>query len=90
MKEECLYNFFICMIEFHSFFFTDMKYVLVTGYPRNDETALMEVISDDGNSTTVIFQNSKNNYPETLSGASGAVIDENIIVTCGGRDGKFF
>ena len=68
-----------------------MKYVLVTGYPRNDETAQMEIWSDDG--TTVICQNSKNNYPETLSAVSAAVTDENTIVACGGIGrigGKFF
>ena len=64
-----------------------MKYVLVTGYPLN-ETAQMEIMSEDG--TTVICQNSKNNYPETLTGVSAAVTDENTIVACGGRTGKFF
>ena len=63
-----------------------MKYILVTGYPRYD--AQMEVISEDD--TTVICQNPNNNYPETLSGASAAVTDENTIVACGGYDGKFF
>ena len=64
-----------------------MKYVLVTGVPPNDEAAKMEIISEDG--TTFICQNSKNNYPEALSGVSAAVTDE-TIVACGGSDGKFF
>ena len=87
LKEECLYNFFICMIELNSFFFTDMKYVLVTGLPRT-EAAQMEVISEDG--ATVICQNSKNSYPEIVNGASGAVTDGTTIVVCGGYDSKFF
>ena len=65
-----------------------MKYVLVTGYPRTDETAQMEIISEDG--TTVICQNSKNKYPKNVDGASGAVTDGTTIVACGGRDSKFF
>ena len=65
-----------------------MKYVLVTGLPTSDATAQMEVISEDG--TTVICQNYKNNYPETLSSVSAAVTDKNTIVACGGYDGKFF
>ena len=65
-----------------------MKYILVTGYPTNDETAQMEIISEDG--TTVICQNYNNNYPETLSGVSAAVTDDNTIVACGGNYGKFF
>ena len=64
-----------------------MKYVLVTGYTEN-EAAKMEVISEDG--TTVICQNSKNNYPENVNWASGAVTDGTTIVACGGSDGKFF
>ena len=87
LKEECLYSFFISTIELHSLFFTDMKYILVTGWPRNDETAQMEVISEDG--TTVICQNAQNNYPEKLSYASAAVTDGSIVA-CGGFDGKFF
>ena len=47
----------------------------------------MEVISEDG--TTVICQNSKNNYLENVYGASGAVTDGTTIVACGGL-GKFF
>ena len=73
-------------------FFTDMKYVLVTGQPvtglPKTEAAQMEVISEDG--TTVICQHSKNSYPENVYGVSGAVIDGTIIVACGGQDGKFF
>jgi hypothetical protein len=65
-----------------------MKYVLVTGSPKNDETAQMEIISEDG--TTVICQNPKNKYPETLNYASAAVTDGTTIVACGGYDGKFF
>ena len=64
-----------------------MKYVLVTGFPRNDETAKMEIISED--STTVICQNAKNNYPEILSSASAAVTVGTTIVACGGYDGKW-
>ena len=86
LKVECLYNFFICMIELHSFF-TDMKYILVTGSSKNDETAQMEILSEDG--TTVICPNSKNKYPEILNFASAAVTD-GTIVACGGYDGKFF
>ena len=74
------------MIELHSFF-TDMKYILVTGSPRNDETPQMEILSEDG--TTVICQNARNNYPEILSFASAAV-NNGTIVACGGYDGKFF
>ena len=65
-----------------------MKYILVTGSPRNDETAQMEILSEDG--TTVICPNSKNKYPEILSSASAAVTDGTTIVACGGFDGKFF
>ena len=64
-----------------------MKYVLVTGYPRTDETAQMEIISEDG--TTVICQNAKNKYPEIVNSASAAVTDGTTIVACGGY-GKFF
>ena len=76
------------MIELHSPFFTDMKYILVTGYPENDETAKMEIMSEDG--LTVICPNSKNRYPKSVYDASGAVTDGNTIVACGGFDGKFF
>ena len=65
-----------------------MKYILVTGWPRNDETAQMEIMSEDD--TTVICQNPKNKYPKNVSHASGAVTDGNTIVACGGYDGKFF
>ena len=75
------------MIEIHSLYITDMKYVLVTGSPITDETAQMEIISEDG--TTIICQNPNNKYPETLYEASAAVTDENTIVACGGS-GKFF
>lgn len=61
-----------------------MKYVLITGRPRTDETAKMEIISEDG--TTVICQNSK--YQEIVSGASAAVTD-GTIVACGGRDESY-
>ena len=64
-----------------------MKYILVTGSPRNDESAQMEIISEDG--TTVICQTSKNDYPENVHLASAAVTD-GTIVACGGVDGKFF
>ena len=64
-----------------------MKYILVTGFPRTDETAQMEILSEDG--TTVICPNSKNSYLENLDSASGAVTD-GTIVACGGIDGKFF
>ena len=70
-------------------FFTDMKYVLVTGQPvtglPKTEAAQMEVISEDG--TTVICQN---NYPDNVNGASGAATDVTSIMACGGQDGKFF
>ena len=60
-----------------------MKYVMVTGAPRHRNGPQMEVMSEDG--TTLICQNSKNNYPETgVSSASAAVTDENTIVACGG------
>ena len=62
-----------------------MKYVLVTA---TSKAAQMEVMSEDG--TTFILQNYKNNYPENVYGLSGAVTDENTIVACGGKDGKFF
>ena len=75
------------MIELHSLF-TDMKYILVTGSPRNDETAKMEILSQDG--TTVICKNSKNTYPKNVFDVSGAVTDGTTIVACGGDDGKFF
>ena len=65
-----------------------MKYVLVTGSPRNDETAQMEIISEDG--TTVICQNSKNKYPKNVYDASAVVTDGTTIVACGGFNGKFF
>ena len=64
-----------------------MKYVLVTGDPRTDETAQMEIISEDG--TTVICQNSKNIYPENVSNAFAAVTD-GTIVACGGTSGNSF
>ena len=63
-----------------------MKYILVTGYPENDETAQMEILLEDG--LTVICPNAKNKYPENVSSASGAVTD-GTIVACGGYDGKF-
>merc|ERR1719203_1422948 len=62
----------------------DMKYILVTGLIRNDETAQMEILSEDG--TTVICPNAKNKYPDNLSSASGAVTDGTTIVACGGND----
>ena len=65
-----------------------MKYILVTGSPRSDETAKMEILSKDG--TTVICKNSKNKYPKNVYGASGAVTDGTTIVACGGENGKFF
>ena len=65
-----------------------MKYILVTGYPTTDETAQMEILSEDG--TTVICPNSKNSYLENLDSASGAVTNGTTIVACGGVDGKFF
>ena len=68
-----------------------MKYVLVTGRTESDtnETAQMEIISENGN--TVICQNQKNNYPEIqIYSVSAAVTDENTIMACGGLDGKFF
>ena len=67
-------------------FFTDI-HILVTGSPRNDETAKMEILSEDG--TTVICPNARNKYPEILSYASAAVTDGTMVV-CGGYYGKFF
>ena len=52
----------------------------------NDETAQMEVMSEDG--TTVICPNPKN-YPENVSGASGTVTN-GTIAACGGSTGIFF
>ena len=65
-----------------------MKYILVTGFPRNDETAQMEILSEDG--TTFICPNARNKYPEIVYSASAAVTDGNTIVACGGDYGKFF
>ena len=53
----------------------------------NDETAQMEIISEDG--TTVICQNPKNIYPDYVSGAFAAVTD-GTIVACGGTSGNSF
>ena len=77
-----------------------MKYVLVTGYNNDeqiyfpqthyhdlDETAKMEILSEDG--TTVVCQNPKNNYPENVYRNSGALTDGSIV-SCGSYDGKFF
>ena len=66
-----------------------MKYVLVTGYNNDqlDETAKMEILSEDG--TTVVCQNPKNKYPENVYRASGALTDGSIAL-CGGNKRKFF
>ena len=63
-----------------------MKHVLVTGYPKGDATAQMEVISEDG--TTVICKKSTSNYPEVIDEASAAVTGGTSIVVCGGNDGN--
>ena len=61
-----------------------MKYVLVTGYPRD---AKMEVLSEDG--TTVICQKSTSSYPELVDGVWAAVTGGTSIVACGGFDGNY-
>ena len=63
-----------------------MKYVLVTGYPRDNATAQMEVISEDG--TTVICKKSTSIYPDVIDEASAAVTGGTSIVVCGGFNGN--
>jgi len=58
----------------------DMKYAILTGYPRNDETAQMEVIDESG--LTKIC-NSKSKYPLKVAEATG-VFTNNYIIVCGG------
>jgi hypothetical protein len=57
-----------------------MKYAILTGYSRNDETAKMEVIDESG-STKIC--NSKSKYPLKVSIATG-VFTNNYIIVCGG------
>ena len=57
-----------------------MKYVLVTGFPNNDDTTQMEVMDKDG-STTIC----KAKYPLKVSGATGVVTNGKMVV-CGGVD----
>lgn len=59
----------------------DMKFVLVTGYPRNDKTAQMEVMDESGSSK--ICKNSKTKYPLKVESATGVYTEERMIV-CGG------
>ena len=71
-----------------------MKYILVTGHPRTDETAQMEIISEDG--TTVICQNSQSqikritNFGEKNVMMASAAVTDGTMVVCGGYVGKFF
>ena len=58
-----------------------MKYALLTGYPRNDVTAQMEVMDESG--STKICKNPKSKYPLQVSTASGAYTEGRMIV-CGG------
>jgi len=58
----------------------DMKYAILTGHPRNDETAQMEVIDESG-STKIC--NSKSKYPLKVGDATG-VFTDNYIIVCGG------
>ena len=64
---------------FHSF--VDMKYVLVTGFSRNDETAQMEVMDESG--STKICKNPKSKYPLQVVYATG-VFTEGRMIVCGG------
>jgi len=59
----------------------NMKYVLVTGYPTNDETAQMEVMDESG--STKICKNQKSKYPLQVSLATG-VYTEGRMIVCGG------
>jgi len=58
-----------------------MKFVFVTGYPKNDKTAQMEVMDESGSSK--ICKNSKSKYPLLVDGATGVYTEERMIV-CGG------
>ena len=58
-----------------------MKYVLVTGYPENDEAAQMEVMDESG--STKICKNPKSKYPLQVSSATG-VYTEGRMIVCGG------
>jgi len=58
-----------------------VKFVFVTGYPRNDKTAQMEVMDESGSSK--ICKNSKSKYPLLVDGATGVYTEERMIV-CGG------
>jgi len=60
--------------------YENMKYVLLTGNPRNDETAQMEVMDERG-STKIC--NSKSIYPLKVEDAT-AVFTDNYIIVCGG------
>jgi len=59
-----------------------MKYVLVTGWPQNDETAQMEVMDESG--STKICKNPKSKYPLQVREATG-VYTEGRMIVCGGR-----
>ena len=58
-----------------------MIYVLVTGYPKNDETAQMEVMDESG--STKICKNPKSKYPLQVIDATG-VYTEGRMIVCGG------
>jgi len=60
----------------------NMKYVLVTGSPKNDETAQMEVMDESG--STKICKNPKSKYPLQVRAATG-VYTEGRMIVCGGR-----
>ena len=62
-------------------FFVDMKYVLVTGRPENNETVQMEVIDENG--STKICNNPKSKYPLQVVYATG-VFTEGRMIVCGG------
>merc|ERR1712038_1155088 len=59
----------------------NMKYVLVTGSPTNDETAHMEVMDESG--STKLCKNPKSKYPLQVSYATG-VYTEGRMIVCGG------
>merc|ERR1719461_1143642 len=58
-----------------------MKFVLVTGYTRNNETAQMEVMDEGG--STKICKNPKSKYPLQVEDATG-VYTEGRMIVCGG------
>ena len=58
-----------------------MKYVLVTGYPGDDETAQMSVMDESG--STKLCKNPKSKYPLQVYFATG-VYTEGRMIVCGG------